>query len=120
MNVKPGDFARLIADPSFPENVGAQMVVVKAATLPLGYYYVDAEGNPIVGDRWECRVLQAVRAFFYPTGKPGLVSPGGGFVTMDAYLRRIDPPEGTEELYRDVPTEEEKDLGLIVLSERLP
>jgi hypothetical protein len=119
MNVKPGDIARLIYCPSFAENVGRQMVVMRAFPLPPGYRYVDAAGNRLEGHNWLCRLLQPTWAFTPSRGR--FLAPAGcEFQTLDQYLRRVDPPGDTEELYRDVPTEEEKDLGLIVLSERLP
>jgi hypothetical protein len=118
MNVKPGDLAKLILDPYFGENVGRQLVVLTSYNLADKYLHPD--GSVITEQAWLCRTLQPVRAFNCGKLPSIIVEAGKEFVTLDSYLKRIDPPEGTEELYRDVPTEEEKDLGLIVLSERLP
>lgn len=77
MNVKPGDFARIV---NAPENNGAIVSVLRAAPAHL---YEDFLVD------WEVTVMNAVRA--YDThGAEVDVRPGQTCAINDQYLRRID------------------------------
>lgn len=107
-NVKPGDLAKIVYDPTFPTNVGAQFLVKEEFKIPKGRQFA-LDGQFLKPQlAWILIALQPVRGFIHGTGGAGTVWPGREFVAFDAWLRRIDPPTDGEKLWsRDkLPREE--------------
>jgi hypothetical protein len=89
MNVKPGEFAKVI-QPHFRAGV---LVTVAEACSPADFAMLcstDAEWAG-VGQVWLCRLLTGSKAIHSETGTAGYLVPGDESWIADVYLRRIDP-----------------------------
>lgn len=102
-NVRPGDFAKIVRS-TFPENHGKVVYVVGVDPV---YPVSSIDGTTL----WECRGLQPLVGFRY---NPGLqpadvvtLPAGKSSLWADSRLKRIDPPEQDEQLFRDQPTDDE-------------
>lgn len=95
-NVQAGDLAKIIRS---YENVGAQVLVLEAYTSP---FYRSYDDSPL----WMVEALQPVWVLNALNARR-LAPPGTKFLEADSCLKRIDPPEQDEQLFRDQPTDEE-------------
>lgn len=102
-NVKPGDMAKIVCDPHFPSNVGAMLLVVeRAPEYEAGL--TQGQGSIV----WLCKTLQPLHAYLNIRNKGdgvGLIPAGNDFVTLDIWLRRIDPPANEDDVYDEAPNE---------------
>lgn len=107
-NVKPGDIAKVVHDPQ-EELLGLQVLV-------LGEVRVNDSGGLLQilevihahGHIWDCQVLEHRRWTCQDCGKLHFMKAGETYAIPDRWLKRIDPPEDNEELYRDSPIEGDK------------
>ena len=98
-NVKPGDLARVVADPGNQGTLGMQVLVVEAAA-DNGNLYIWAhklKGRFV----WKVQILET-RKILERRG-PQFVAAGELLYSTDNVLRRIDPPADSLDLLREEP-----------------
>lgn len=113
-NVKPGDLAKVVADPYNQGTLGIQVLVVKRAEAHDPYQHELKEHLERLngGPEWECEVLEGRFIFEHHYGQriSNDIRPGEHAWVNDTVLRRIDPPSDSLELMRDEPLPGEEDL----------
>lgn len=106
-NVKPGDLARVVADPDGQGLLGAQILVLEAptvASMPSGFAaLLLMAGQRRHGQLWLCELLEARAVKRYLSGEPSIWPAGEELVIPDSRLKRIDPPADADDLWRDTP-----------------
>lgn len=89
MNVKPGDFAKII-QPHF--RAGTFVTVTEACTAADLRMLCAIEPDwAHAGLVWLCRLMTGSKAIYSDTGAAGYLLPGDEAWIADVYLRRIDP-----------------------------
>lgn len=109
-NVKPGDLARIIADPDGMGLNGVQVLVVGPPSQR-GVYALAADmmANKYQSLIWEIEVLQSVPNIpSFLTKRRSDVKPGERCYAPDKHLKRIDPPEDASDLWREEPIESDR------------
>lgn len=102
MNVKPGDFAKVVA----PHSRAGVLVSVVAPCGAADFAMLcrtDAEWRE-AKHVWLCRLLTGSKAIVGDTGVAGYLLPGDEAWIADIYLRRIDPKadDTTDETAREL------------------
>ncbi len=102
-NVKPGDLARFIADPDDEGLIGCQVMVIAEPTMATvgfsGMLMCDMMAVKWNSQIWAVQMLET-RATSQTVFKAGEI-----VGAVDRFLKRIDPPAGDEDLWRDQPIE---------------
>ena len=103
-NVKPGDFAVFVRGVTPPEWEGVHVLVLRPHPPPRSSreaIILEAIRHVFACDiMWEVEVLQAVRRprIRYVVDVPAAM-PGDKVGALDCFLRRIEPPADTEEVF---------------------
>lgn len=115
MNVQPGDFARII------EGENSNVMVLVLDDLPLNPeglridpVYLAKAAAHFGSKLWRVELLQHADIWEMAGKKIMRRGPGYKVQCPDSWLRRIDPPEDTDEVFRDAPIDDEERNAEIV------
>lgn len=97
-NVKPGDLARVVADPDNQGTLGMQVLVVERADDTLLYVRIHRGQGRIA---WKAQALETRK--IRDSTRTTLVTAGTLLYSTDNVLKRIDPPADSLDLLREEP-----------------